>query len=92
MKTATIPPLRVEPQLRETIERLLGPGETLSAFIEQAILHGIERRAGDEAFAAKALAAREASRKSGRTHSAASVLRDLEATTAAARRRPGKRG
>jgi len=92
MKTATIPPLRVEPQLRAMVEQLLAPGETLSTFVEQAIRQSVERRSADAAFAARALAAREASRESGRYHSAASVLRELKVRTRAARRRQEKRG
>jgi predicted transcriptional regulator len=92
MKTATLPPLRVEPELRAQVEQLLGPGETLSTFVEQAVRQSVERRTADEAFAARALAARDASRKSGRYHSAASVLADLKKITKAARRRREKPG
>jgi Arc/MetJ-type ribon-helix-helix transcriptional regulator len=81
MKTATIPPLRVEPALRAEIERLLAPGENLSAFVEQALREGVERRATERAFAEKALAARESSRQSGTYHSASSVLRALKVQT-----------
>lgn len=91
MKTATLPPLRVEQRLRKEIERLLAPGETLSTFVEQAIHQSVERRAADAALAAKALAAREDSRKSGRYHSGASVLRELKTVTKAARRRQDRR-
>ena len=37
MKTATIPALRVEPELREAVEDVLGENETLSAFMESAL-------------------------------------------------------
>jgi len=33
MKTATIPPLRVDPELRKSVENLLNKGETLSSFV-----------------------------------------------------------
>ena len=33
MKTAQLPPVRVEPSVREEIESVLRPGETLSQFV-----------------------------------------------------------
>lgn len=91
MKTATFPPLRVEPKLRKAVERLLEPGETISTFVENAVRESVERRTADVDFGARALASREESRKSGRYHSAASVLRELKVQTALARRRQSKR-
>lgn len=91
MKTATFPPLRVEPKLRKSVERLLEPGETLSTFVERAVRESVDRREADAEFGVRALASREESRKSGRYHSAASVLRDLKAQTRAARKRQDKR-
>lgn len=37
MKTASMPSLRVAPQLREAAEAVLHEGETLSAFMEQSL-------------------------------------------------------
>ena len=91
MKTATLPPLRVEQSVRKEIERLLAPGETLSTFLEEAIHQSIERRAADAAFAERALSSRAASQQSGSYHSAASVLRELKTLTKAARRRQDRR-
>lgn len=91
MKTATFPPLRVEPKLRKSVERLLEPGETLSTFVERAVRESVDRRTADAEFGARALASQKESRKSGRYHSAASVLRDLKAQTRAARRRQDRR-
>jgi hypothetical protein len=92
MKTATLPPLRVEPELRAKVEQLLAPGETISTFVETAIRQSVEQRAADAAFGAKALASRDASRASGRYYSAASVLKDLRTRATSARRRRGTRG
>jgi len=91
VKTATLPPLRVEPELRRQVEALLAPGETLSTFVEQAVRANVERRAADQAFAARALASREASRASGSYHPAAEVIRQLAFRNTAARARRGKR-
>jgi hypothetical protein len=51
MKTATLPPLRVEAELRSEVERLLEPGESLSGFVERAVRESVSRRAEDLAFA-----------------------------------------
>lgn len=91
MKTATMPPLRVEPELRRNVERLLEPGETISTFVERAVRDSVERRLSDAEFGARALASRAESKKTGRYHSAVSVLRELEAQTRAARKSHGKR-
>jgi hypothetical protein len=44
MKTATIPSIRVEPELRERLESLLGEGETLSSFVEATVRSAVEYR------------------------------------------------
>jgi hypothetical protein len=91
MKTATLPPLRVEPELRKTMERLLAPGETLSTFVEESIRQTVERRLADAAFAKKALASRADGRATGTYHAAAEVLRDLRSQVKTARRRQARR-
>ena len=40
MKTATLPSLRVEPELRDAAESVLQAGETLSSFVETAVREG----------------------------------------------------
>ena len=59
MKTATIPSLRVEPELREAAESLLAEGETLSAFIEQSVRAEVQRRRLTQEFVARGLQGRE---------------------------------
>jgi hypothetical protein len=44
MKTTTIPSLRVSPQLRKEAEAVLEQGETLSAFVLDALTRSIEYR------------------------------------------------
>ena len=51
----------------------------------------VDSREWQRTFATRALASREASRKSGRYHTAASVLRELKARTKAARRRQDRK-
>ena len=65
MKSATIPPLRVTPELREAVESVLGPDESLSAFLETSLVKQIEFRKMHQEFIARGLAARDASKKSG---------------------------
>ena len=44
MKTATIPPLRVEPALRDAAQDVLRPDESLSSFVESSVREAVERR------------------------------------------------
>jgi predicted transcriptional regulator len=55
MKTASIPSVRVEPELRAEVEALLGEGETLSEFVETSIREKVERRRVHEEFIARGL-------------------------------------
>ena len=59
MKTATLPAIRVEPELREKLEAVLSDGETLSSFIETTLRSAIEYRAIQNEFDARAQAAEE---------------------------------
>lgn len=78
MKTATIPALRVEPQLREAAQSVLTEGETLSSFLEESLKANIERRLHQQAFIARGLASRDEAKRTGEYYSAESVLAELE--------------
>lgn len=65
MKTATIPPLRVTPELRHDAESVLEEGETLSNFVESALRKQIEFRRVHKEFVARGLAAREDAKRMG---------------------------
>jgi len=78
MKTATIPSLRVAPELRAAAESVLQKGESLSSFVEDAIRTGIERRRMQSEFIARGIASREDAKRSGEYFSADSVLKDLD--------------
>jgi len=56
MKTATIPSIRVEPALRSTLESVLGEGESLSQFVENAIRQTVHLRQQQSAFIERGLA------------------------------------
>ncbi|MBI5330138.1 MAG: prevent-host-death protein [Betaproteobacteria bacterium] len=79
MKTATIPSLRVAPELRASAEAFLTEGETLSGFVEQSIREAIARRQVRQAFIARGLASREAARNSGEYFSAEDIEGELDA-------------
>ncbi|MBL8915852.1 MAG: hypothetical protein JNM17_34455 [Archangium sp.] len=59
MKTSLLPATRVDPRLRQRIEALLDEGETLSAFIESAVLNQANWRDEQRAFLARGLEAEE---------------------------------
>lgn len=78
MKSANFPSIRVEPELRDAAESVLGEGETLSGFVEQSIREGIERRRNQSEFIARGIASREAAKRTGDYLSASEVLENLE--------------
>jgi len=78
MKTATIPSLRVAPELRDAAESLLLEGETLSGFVEQSLRDKIQQRLSQQAFIARGMASREEARKTNQYYSAESVIGDLK--------------
>jgi len=78
MKTATIPSLRVAPELRDAAESLLLEGETLSGFVEQSLRDKIQQRLSQQAFVARGMASREEARKTNQYYSAESVIGDLK--------------
>ncbi|WP_175717493.1 YlcI/YnfO family protein [Burkholderia anthina] len=88
MKTATMPALRVDPQLREEAESVLAENETLSAFMESALRDGIARRRVQREFVARGLASRAEAQRTGEyadAADAADVQSELERMLEAAR-------
>lgn len=65
MKTATLPAVRVAPEVRELVESVLKEGESLSMFIEETVKKQAQWRKEDEAFYAEA-ARRSALLKAGK--------------------------
>jgi len=78
MKTATIPPLRVDPQLRQSAENLLHEGETLSSFVIDSIKDSIKNRQLKKEFIDRGLRARDESRSNGEYYDANGVLNELK--------------
>lgn len=87
MKTTTIPPLRVSPDLRKAAEAVLDDGETLSGFVLDAVTRSIEYRKARHDFIARGLTSAANARKSGRYISADRVLGKLERRLAKAKKR-----
>ena len=91
MKTATIPSLRVEPELRSAAEDVLEDGETLSSFVEQSIRDGVQRRQSQREFIARGLRSRDDAASKKEYVPADTVLRRLEGMLQKAKRAAAKR-
>lgn len=87
MKTATIPSIRVEPDLRAELEAVLADGETLSQFVEASVRAQVERRRVQAQFIARGLRSRDEARRSGDYVDADVVLEGLQRKLDAARTR-----
>lgn len=87
MKTATMPALRVEPELRQAAEEILRPGETLSAFVEDSLRRNVEFRRTQQEFIARGLASRDAAKKSGVYVTSEEVLQELDDILAKAKKK-----
>ncbi|ORJ58678.1 YlcI/YnfO family protein [Geothermobacter hydrogeniphilus] len=77
MKSATIPSLRVEPELRKAAENVLREGETLSGFMEASLRAGIRHRIEQQEFIARGLAAKDEALQTGEYYSAETVHDEL---------------
>ncbi len=85
MKTATIPALRVTPELRQAAESVLQEGETLSSFVEQSVRAQIKHRRFQKEFIARGLASRDEAKRTGVYYSAEEVLDELDQMLAQAK-------
>jgi hypothetical protein len=74
MKSATIPSLRVDPELRAAAESVLKEGETLSAFVEHSLRTQIDYRQTQAEFIARGLASREEAKRTGVYYSSDDIL------------------
>ena len=87
MKTATIPSVRVEPELRAEVESLLGEGETVSGFVEASIRATVLRRRNQAQFIARGLRSLDDARRTGDYVDADVVVESLQRKLNAARAR-----
>lgn len=77
MKTSTLPPLRVSPELRADVEAVLAPGESLSSFVHDAVTRTIEYRKARQEFVERGLASAATARRTGRYVSSDTALKTL---------------
>jgi len=83
MKSATMPSLRVAPELRQAAESVLHDGESLSSFMEQTLRDEVNRRRMQAEFIARGLAARDDAKRTGVHYSQEESLARLDAILAA---------
>jgi hypothetical protein len=82
MKTATLPAIRVTPQIRLTAESLLQEGETLTMFLQDSLERNIAHRAAEREFTARGLQSAASARASGNYVSAQDSLAELRSLRA----------
>lgn len=86
MKTAILPQVRVEPELRADLESVLREGETLSEFLEATVRSAVEHRRVENEFHARADAAWAHFQQTGEAYPAEDVVAELRARTDVKRR------
>lgn len=91
MKTATLPPLRVSPRLKKSIEAVLEEGETVSAFMLHAVAHEAQVRREQRAFIRKAMARSRHAERTGAYVPAETVFGRLEEVLTRAKRKAPRR-
>lgn len=77
MKTATLPPLRVDPALRQAVEDVLLDKESISQFAEKAIRSQVELRQAQAEFIKRGIASRDKARATDAYISAKEVSSQL---------------
>lgn len=82
MKTATLPSLRVAPELRQAAEAALHEGESLSSLMEKSLRDEVNRRHMQAEFIARGLTAREDARRTGVYYGTEESLAALDAILA----------
>ena len=90
MKTAVIPQIRVEPELRAELEAVLKQGETLTDFVEATVRNAIAFRRVQIAFHSRAQAASEEYHRSGVAVPVEAVLDRLQFKLDAKRKKLGQ--
>ena len=89
MKSAIIPQVRVEPELRAELEAVLQQGETLSEFVEVSVRNAVEFRRVQKRFHERGQAAWERYQSTGASVSMDEVLSKLQAKLDARRKQLG---
>jgi len=91
MRSATFPPIRVEPEVRAEVEAVLREGESLTQFIEEAVVAAAARRRVQTEFVARGEAAIERWQQAGGGHTVDEVMADLQGRLNDAKKQAAKR-
>lgn len=86
MKTAVLPQVRVDPELRAELEGVLRKDETLSGFVEASVRGAVEYRRVQEAFHVRGEAAFQQYQRDGVARPAGKVLAELRSKMEAKRK------
>jgi predicted transcriptional regulator len=86
MKTATLPSIRVEPELRATVESLLRDSETLTEFVENSVRETVTRRRNQAEFIARGIRSLDTAKSNDDYVDAEIVLNKLRQRLAAAQK------
>lgn len=90
MKSATFPPLRVEPELRDAVQNVLREGESLSSFVEQSVRANINQRRMQQEFIERGLRSRDEAIQTGEYYSAEEVLAEIDEMLRSSSAKTGK--
>ena len=85
-----MPSLRVEPEFRDRAESVLKDGETLSAFMEEAVRKQVEIRKSQAEFIARGLASLEEAERTGIYYTTEDVLSMMQRKLDAAKAKAAK--
>lgn len=91
MRSATFPPIRVQPEVRAEVEAVLREGETLTQFIEEAVVAAAAWCRRQSEFVTRGEAAIERWKHEGGGHGVDEVMADLQARHDDAKRRAAQR-
>lgn len=78
MRSASLPPIRVEPEFRQQLEEVLAEGETLSSLVEHAVRQELMRRLADAEFHQRGFASLARAKETGDYLDADEVLSRLD--------------
>jgi len=90
MRSAVIPQIRVEPELRAELESVLQPGETLTDFVEATVRNAIAFRRVQTSFHARAQVASQEYHRTGISVPVETVLERLQSKLDARRKKLGR--
>jgi hypothetical protein len=91
MRSATLPPIRVEPEVRAEVEAVLREGESMTQFIEEAVVSAAAWRRVQAEFVQRGEAAIARWKQEGGGHPADQVMAGLQTRLEEAKRQAAQR-